>query len=616
MSKARILAVDDQLYFRVFLEDLLRAEDYEVVSAADGPEALERVAEGAFDLVLTDLVMPGMDGAELVQRLKERRPDQDVVVLTSVGDVKTAVDAMKLGADDYLLKPIDREALLQAIDGILRDRRLREEHARLLAENLEYMGAFTLYERGLGLFSLLAPEALADRIAEVFCLETAAHGGVVWIAREDDPERLSLAGVRGLVRIEAETEDLSLGSLPPGLEGLRDPAGRSFLCVPAEESDGEAHPALYTPLRHAGRVVAVVRVTDRLDGGAFGDAERAIAERLAPFAGQAAANALRFRALERQSFRDSTTGAYTRAYFEDVTRNEIQKAGRFGRTFSLVRLVLDSPGALRTRLSQGGYSRWLEAVTCHVARTIRATDLLATESESQICLLLPETDAIGAAVLKRRVRAVLERCAEMRDLDPDDRPTVMAAAASFPSDGPDLAHLCAVLDQGVEEDRGSLVRALELDSAPFRGLVDALLAEAHPGRPETAEQVTRLLLGEVGRRPEVRGLLFVSPGAGLLGALKDGLESVRGTSPRTEIVLVAERRNDAMGGVPVTWVSPSRAGTPCPFVIYFGEGPPYALVRDELVEDGETSWFHTGDPVLVEQLAFQLGRDLGFPIGG
>ena len=111
MPKARILAVDDQLYFRVFLEDLLTQEGYEVRTASSGEEALHLFGREEFDIVLTDLVMPGMEGAELVQRLKEARGEQEIVVVTSVGDVKTAVDAMKVGATDYLLKPIDRTIL-------------------------------------------------------------------------------------------------------------------------------------------------------------------------------------------------------------------------------------------------------------------------------------------------------------------------------------------------------------------------------------------------------------------------------------------------------------------------------------------------------------------------
>ena len=107
-------------------------------------------------------------------------------------------------------------------------------------------------------------------------------------------------------------------------------------------------------------------------------------------------------------------------------------------------------------------------------------------------------------------------------------------------------------------------------------------------------------------------VIGVGPAATLPGR---SLDALRGASMRTEVVLVADRKTDQIAGVPVTWVSSLRAGTAAPFLIYYGEGPPYAMVRNELVEEQSTSFYHTSDPVLVEQLAFRLGRDLGITIG-
>ena len=617
MPKARILAVDDQLYFRVFLEDLLTQEGYEVRTASSGEEALHLFGREEFDVVLTDLVMPGMEGAELVQRMKEARGEQEIVVVTSVGDVKTAVDAMKVGATDYLLKPIDRTILTRALDGILQRRQMRDEHAQLMAENLEFMSFFSLYERGLGLFSSLAPEALADRVVEGLCFETDAHGGVLWVARDGNSSRLGLVGVRGLVRVEDEPEELVVGELPPELAALEDPEKGSFLSVLSDEEvkEGEEpRAALFVPLRRGGRLLGLARVTDRIDGSEFDDSHRAAAERFAVFATQALENALAFRSLERRSFRDPVTRAYTRAYFDDVAHNEIRKAIRFGRTFSLLRIEFDAMSELREQSSDSVFTEWLEGMASQVGRALRATDLLASESESQLCVLLPETDGLGSAALKRRIRAAIERAPQMRSLPSEQRPELLLAAATFPTDGSQLDTLWRVLEHRIDEDRRSLVRSLDLQTSPFRGLVDALLGEAAEGRPETGEQMTRFLLDEVARRPHERGLLFVSPGAGMAGALRDGLEPLRGATPRTEIVLVAERKGALAAGLPVTWVSPLRAGTETPFLIYFGEGAPYALIRDE-AGDGGTSLFHSSERVLVEHLAFQLGRDLGIPVG-
>ena len=86
MPRARVLAVDDQRYFRELIEGVLIDEGYEVVTAASGEEALHVLARADFEIVVTDLVMPGMDGVELVRRVKERKPDQEIVMVTGVSD--------------------------------------------------------------------------------------------------------------------------------------------------------------------------------------------------------------------------------------------------------------------------------------------------------------------------------------------------------------------------------------------------------------------------------------------------------------------------------------------------------------------------------------------------
>jgi FixJ family two-component response regulator len=198
-------------------------QGFEVRTAGSGEDALHLLEREAFDVIVTDLVMPGLSGAELVERVKARAPEQEVIVVTSVGDVRTAVDAMRMGASDYLLKPLDPTLLERSPEGILQRKRLRQEHASLMAENLEYLGHLSLYERTLALFSTLAIEPLADRIVEALCLETRAQGGVAWVARAEDAGRLRLATARGLVRVEREPEEIALDALPAGLEALSRP---------------------------------------------------------------------------------------------------------------------------------------------------------------------------------------------------------------------------------------------------------------------------------------------------------------------------------------------------------------------------------------------------------
>ena len=101
-----ILVVDDEEGIRTFLAAVLEGEGYEVVQAADGDEAARLLDARAFHLLLTDLKMPGMDGMSLVRKARAEQPEMEVIVLTAFATVETAVQAMKLGAVDYLTKPL------------------------------------------------------------------------------------------------------------------------------------------------------------------------------------------------------------------------------------------------------------------------------------------------------------------------------------------------------------------------------------------------------------------------------------------------------------------------------------------------------------------------------
>jgi two-component system response regulator FlrC len=103
---ARILVADDEPGLREFLADALGLDDHTVVTAADGRSAAKLLDEQGFDLVITDLKMPGMDGMALLRKVRAEQPEVEVIVLTAHGTVDNAVEAMKLGAFEYLQKPI------------------------------------------------------------------------------------------------------------------------------------------------------------------------------------------------------------------------------------------------------------------------------------------------------------------------------------------------------------------------------------------------------------------------------------------------------------------------------------------------------------------------------
>ena len=136
----KVLLIDDEVNLLTVTEDHLRSEDYEVVTAADGHTGLQLVDETHPDVVVTDLRMDGMDGIEVVTRLKRSHASLPVLVLTAYGEIDSAVKAMKAGALDYLTKPIDPVALSSALRRAVSESRRELERVYLREELSDRLG--------------------------------------------------------------------------------------------------------------------------------------------------------------------------------------------------------------------------------------------------------------------------------------------------------------------------------------------------------------------------------------------------------------------------------------------------------------------------------------------
>jgi DNA-binding NtrC family response regulator len=130
----RILIAEDEDRLRRLLGILLNDKGYGLTLAKDGAEAWRLFQEGAFDLVVTDIRMPEMDGMQLLRAVKERSPETPVVVITAFGSIESAVEAMREGAVDYITKPFEEEAIKLAIERALRVRELLSENLSLRRE--------------------------------------------------------------------------------------------------------------------------------------------------------------------------------------------------------------------------------------------------------------------------------------------------------------------------------------------------------------------------------------------------------------------------------------------------------------------------------------------------
>jgi len=148
-----VLVVDDEAEIREICGEALCDADYEVRQADGGQAAMEVLAAGGVDIVLTDLCMPGMTGLELLQQIREQHPDVDVILMTAHGTVATAVEALKTGAYDYVAKPFSIDDLTARVNRLAERRGLAAEN-RLMKEQLRSGGMGALIGLSPGMQSL------------------------------------------------------------------------------------------------------------------------------------------------------------------------------------------------------------------------------------------------------------------------------------------------------------------------------------------------------------------------------------------------------------------------------------------------------------------------------
>lgn len=132
--KGKILIVDDEEAMRESLLEIIRLEGYKADAKSDGEQAVKALQEETYDLMLLDLKMKGMDGLEVLQQAVEVSPDCKVIMLTAHGSLESAIEALRLGAHDYILKPATPEEIVKSVSKGIGERRDTERKKRLLSQ--------------------------------------------------------------------------------------------------------------------------------------------------------------------------------------------------------------------------------------------------------------------------------------------------------------------------------------------------------------------------------------------------------------------------------------------------------------------------------------------------
>lgn len=189
----KVLVVDDEVELKNILVESLTAQGYETAGLTSGDKALAALRAEPYDIVLTDLMMPGMDGITLVQEGLQIDPHLVCIVMTGQGTIQTAVDAMKVGAFDYVLKPFRLQTLLPLIT-----RAMNVRHMRL--ENLQLRETVAIFELAQTIALTLDQQTVISKLVDAVLKQTDADEVSVLLPALDNSNELYIAAVRGTNR--------------------------------------------------------------------------------------------------------------------------------------------------------------------------------------------------------------------------------------------------------------------------------------------------------------------------------------------------------------------------------------------------------------------------------
>lgn len=386
----RILILDDEASILDILTQHLSTEGYDCRSTTSPCEALEWIAQEPYALLITDLKMPEMSGIEVVGHAKAARPDMVVVVVTALIEVTSAVQAIRAGADDYLLKPFNLSEISFSVANVL-------EKRRLVLENREYQ--LRLEERVQEATRHLQQANDELRTAKEY-LEGLLH------STADAIFTITASGTVGFVN---QGTLALLGYAPEALAGSE--AARLFAGGPSELAflqrrmeDGKPLQNYETELRHAEERlipvnVSLSRIHDRRDG------QPSILAICKDITEQKRLQ----EELREMSIKDSLTGLYNQRYFYDRLESEIERARRQNHPLALVLFDVDQFKAYNDTHGHLEGDRVLQEVGRVIMESTREhVDTGFRYGGDEFTVILPEASEHQALQIAERIRSSFE----------------------------------------------------------------------------------------------------------------------------------------------------------------------------------------------------------------
>ncbi len=349
-DRPRVLIVDDEKFIRDILADFLGMEGYVVRTAEDGAAALSELGQAHYDMVISDLKMPRMGGIELLDAISHTAPQALTVIMTGFGTVETAIDAMKRGAYDYILKPFKVEEVIHVVQrGI--------EKQRLSAENLRLREALSLYKVTEAIAASLSLDEVLSTVGDTALNEVKADFVSTWLEDGEGGyfERQRLVSQLPSVAASLAGGDLGVFSLDAFKQHFakdgnlieHGPKAARFFAKPP---DRPIHSLLSVPLKTPSRLLGWITTVSYHKARRFDEGQRKMLSIVASRAAAAIENARLYEDL-RATFQQTIEGLaraidkmdrYTAGHSERVALYAMHLARRIGLDEGMVEIVRQS----------------------------------------------------------------------------------------------------------------------------------------------------------------------------------------------------------------------------------------------------------------------------------
>ena len=427
MSKGRILVVDDDSLSRVLCVDMFLGANYYVKDAPSGPVALELIETEEFDIVITDLVMPDMDGLELMANIKQRGALIDIIVATGHASMESAISALKKGAFDYITKPVNEDELLLIVANCM-------EKKRLLEENHDMRESLKLFEVSRTLNSTIDIEKLYNIALDALLQLVPSEAGMVAFYTGEMKD-LRVKATRHLDDAFAEeVTALFKNNLEKTLRGHN-----NIFVVSAEElgdREGTAlngyNSVMVVPLIVGSTSIGFILTLSNVDKNDYSVGDVKNADFIAAHASQAFDHAQKYVEAKEMAFVDPLTNLYNSKYLDTALDKELKRADRLMMPVTVLFIDIDNFKTINDTNDHLVGSKMLVQVGEILLKCVREVDTAVRYGGDEYVIILIDADAETGFRVAERIRQSIEEHLFLVDDGLDLKITASLGVATYP----------------------------------------------------------------------------------------------------------------------------------------------------------------------------------------